>query len=617
MRSESDIYMDIQRATLVSDAEALERCADELDSYDSPKAKAQAEGARGVACFLKGDFSRALEYFHRTIARNENNHDDNHVAWIEINIGNVYHSTGDYLSAHVHYNRALSGFQASGDRRGEATVLGNIGNVYTNMDDYPTALEYYHRALDIIEPLGNDALLANTLANLGTTYAICHDYTTSTAYFNRAIALCRTFGDRPGEAHGMSNVGLTYAEQGNYTLALECYNNALMIYDELCFRRDSARVRINIVETYLKMGLDDVAQAEMPRIDNLLSSQSVEPGARSTHAINRATLQERTYDVDGAITTLRLALEEAQTLGMRSHATTLHKALREIALRQNNLAEYVHHNNEFTRITEEIRGKDTAAKMAIQAKQREIDAERQQIEKQLAVLYSALPKHIAERVASGEQVNDHYDNAAVMFLDIVGFTSNTSHMPPTDVVKMLESIFSTIDSICDKHSVTKIKTIGDSYMCFATEGNRELDIGNSSEQRAASPEQRVAAVALAVQQTEFYWPGEASPEGSLERLRFRIGIHRGPATAGVIGTQRLQYDVWGDTVNVASRMESTGEPGRIQVSSAFAEQLRLAVAEKEGTANSNSQQQQKLTERGEVNIKGKGTMTTYWLEPSE
>ena len=107
----------------------------------------------------------------------------------------------------------------------------------------------------------------------------------------------------------------------------------------------------------------------------------------------------------------------------------------------------------------------------------------------------------------------------------------------------------------------------------------------------------------------FTWPDE-SP------IQFRIGVHSGPVVAGVIGKERLQYDVWGDTVNTASRMESTGEPGRIQVSSAFAEQLRLllAVAESDGTANSNSRQQPKLTERGELSVKGKGKMTTYWLE---
>jgi class 3 adenylate cyclase len=221
----------------------------------------------------------------------------------------------------------------------------------------------------------------------------------------------------------------------------------------------------------------------------------------------------------------------------------------------------------------------------------------------------------------GEDVSgDHFDHAAILFVDVVSFTSNTSHMPPADVVKLLETIFRTIDGLCDSQNVVKVKTIGDSYMCFRGDGD------------ATTNARSIANVALDVLHEAFTWP-------TGEPLRFRAGIHIGPATAGVIGTQRLQYDVWGDTVNVASRMESTGEPGKIHVSEAFAAVLTSPPSplDDHGTSTPSALDDHgtsppsplsslrggtsslfpvpcSLRERGALEIKGKGMMTTYWLE---
>jgi adenylate cyclase len=165
--------------------------------------------------------------------------------------------------------------------------------------------------------------------------------------------------------------------------------------------------------------------------------------------------------------------------------------------------------------------------------------------------------------------------------------------PQTSYCRRCVPIFNAIDAICTTHDVIKIKTIGDSYMCFR--GDADASTNARSVARVALDVLQVApSVAPSVAPgVAFKWPNG-------ETIRFRAGIHIGPATAGVIGTQRLQYDVWGDTVNVASRMESTGEPGRIHVSDAFAQHLAADALT--------------LIPRGLVDIKGKGAMQTYWLE---
>jgi class 3 adenylate cyclase len=267
----------------------------------------------------------------------------------------------------------------------------------------------------------------------------------------------------------------------------------------------------------------------------------------------------------------------ARDAGLRSNSANVHAKLRDLARQRNDFDAYIEHNNEYTRITEEIRGADAKLKIAMQAKEREIAEREKEHAKHLAVLHSTLPKHIADRVARGEVVNDQHDNVAVLFVDLVGFTTMSAEMDPSDVVLLLENIFGVCDRVMNTHNMMKIKTIGDSYMAVA------FDRVESAADAALALIHEITSVPI------------------------RIGIHCGPVVAGIIGKERLQYDVWGDTVNVASRMESTSEPGRIQVSEAFARSLDAALG-------GMTSQGVVLTLRGDIHIKGKGPMKTYWLE---
>jgi class 3 adenylate cyclase len=173
-------------------------------------------------------------------------------------------------------------------------------------------------------------------------------------------------------------------------------------------------------------------------------------------------------------------------------------------------------------------------------------------------------------------------------MDIVDFTQFAQKIEPVELVRFLNRIFTACDELCANHGMMKIKTIGDSYMAVAFDGA----------DRAA----RVASEMLAL---TIEWPGTRS-----ERVQFRIGIHVGPVVAGVVGSERLQYDVWGDTVNVASRLEGTSLPGRIHVSQEFVTGIREL-----GTGNVDlAPGTWHLAHRGEIELKGKGTVSTYWLE---
>ena len=200
------------------------------------------------------------------------------------------------------------------------------------------------------------------------------------------------------------------------------------------------------------------------------------------------------------------------------------------------------------------------------------------------LLLNILPATIAKRLKKKENpIADHFDSASIVFIDIVGFTSMSSDTDADLIVQMLDKIFKKFDVIADKHNLEKIKTIGDSYMAVAG-----VPIEDSNHAT------NMANFALEVKDNMTDYRTE---DNTL--IQVRIGIACGDVVAGVIGTNKFIYDLWGDTVNIASRMESTGTPGKIQVT----EEFKDTLADK-----------YQFEERGEIKVKGKGMMKTYYLE---
>ena len=208
------------------------------------------------------------------------------------------------------------------------------------------------------------------------------------------------------------------------------------------------------------------------------------------------------------------------------------------------------------------------------------EAERARSER---LLLNVLPEPIARRLKRSERViADGYPQATVLFADLVGFTELAARTSPEHLVLMLDEVFSRWDSIAEAHGLEKIKTIGDAYLAVA--GVPEPQPDHVAAVGAMALEMRAALA-------------ECDLDGA--SLQVRIGVDTGPLVAGVIGRSKFTYDLWGDTVNTASRMESSGEPGRIHVT----ERVRRAL---DGEFE--------FTPRGEVSVKGKGAMSTYFLE---
>jgi urea transport system substrate-binding protein len=199
------------------------------------------------------------------------------------------------------------------------------------------------------------------------------------------------------------------------------------------------------------------------------------------------------------------------------------------------------------------------------------------------LLLNILPEPIAQRLKLAEStIADSFASVTVLFADLVNFTEISAQIPPRELVVLLNRIFSEFDQLSEKHGLEKIKTIGDAYMV----------VGGLPKPRADHAE-AIAEMALDMQQAISHFKRDND-----EPFRLRIGINTGPVVAGVIGTKKFTYDLWGDTVNVASRMESQGMPGGIQVTTTTYEQLRDKYV---------------FEQRGTTLVKGKGEMVTYWL----
>jgi len=219
--------------------------------------------------------------------------------------------------------------------------------------------------------------------------------------------------------------------------------------------------------------------------------------------------------------------------------------------------------------------------------------ERRQIETKLRqeharaerLLLNVLPPTIAERLKAhpGKTIAEHFDEVTALFADVVGFTGLSERLSPHEAVELLNEVFTAFDRFADRYGVEKIRTIGDGYMVAA-----------------GAPVQRddhceaIARMALDMRD----WMTDRRRSDTLP-IQVRIGLNSGSAVGAIVGTSKFHYDLWGDAINVAARMESLGEPGRIHVAEGAWERLRSGY---------------RLESRGEVDVKGKGTMPTWYLE---
>lgn len=529
-------------------------------------------------------------------------------------LGLNYEQKAEFSNALDAYYNALKWYEALNDQKGIAACLSNIGNIHLAEKKYDKAEEYYLRALEMNRQTGNKVYMSVNLANLGSIYMNQDRIEEALKSIEEALQLNRENGDKNTEIINLLNLGGTYTKQRAYPLALETLTKSQVLATEIQDQYMVAASTIFLGSFYASYALDSATI-----VDRLPISQ------------------KRARQI--AVDLLEDGAKKAAELGFLDHEVGAYKELSEVYALMGNYRASLDRYKRYTILNDSIHSSENKIKITNLETQRELDVRDKQIEiDRLAVekkrnerayfiagiialliiigivvrsfvlqkksnrllgeekqrsddlLLNILPAEVADELKiKGRTDAKLIGEATVLFSDFMGFTQIAEAQPPNSLVAEINECFSAFDLIMQKHGVEKIKTVGDAYLAAGG-----LPIPNDS--HAVD----VLNAALEMQAFMRERKQKREEEGGFF-FEARIGVHTGPVVAGIVGIKKFAYDIWGDTVNTAQRMESSGEAGRVNISSSTYKQVKT---------------QFNCTYRGLIDTKGKGEVEMYFVESS-
>jgi len=527
--------------------------------------------------------------------------------------------TGKYPAAYDNFLKALKGFESLGDSRRVATTYGNIGILFSYQGETKKARDQQHKAEQIGLELDDSDLLSVTYLGLAATYGPDDDQRVVLDYVQKAAFQAQRGSDSLRISEMLANLGAVHANLEEFDTALYYQERALRIRRELGMEESTSSILANIGKIHLNMSgyRVDGGKNEVPR------SKRLEHAQQAIRYLKEAIMYAERHHLTGALIDQNLALSRAYEVH-EDDALALDAHKRFVVLNDS-----VYNADNAKLIS------DLETKRMVELKEKDIEIARLEVEKKRNerwffiagivlllgimgslfrsfrkqrqanvvitkekkrsedLLLNILPAEVAEELMdSGTAVAKHFEQATILFTDFKGFTQASETMTPQDLVAELNTCFAAFDHIITARGIEKIKTIGDAYMC----------VGGLPDPKSSSP---VAVVHAALEMQAFMTSRKAERDAQgLPAFEMRVGIHTGPVVAGIVGVKKFQYDIWGDTVNTASRMESSGEVGQVNIS----ETTYGHVKTEPGLS---------FSPRGKVQAKGKGEMEMYFVRESE
>ncbi|MBX7153425.1 MAG: tetratricopeptide repeat protein [Bacteriodetes bacterium] len=566
----------------------LENSLQHAESLHNKVLQAKALGYLGIAHEKMSNYPLATEYYHAALELDEELQNTDRVAvWLS-NLGIVHATIADYTKAIEYFTSALQIDEQLHNTRKVINTTGNIGLVYYGLKNYPKALEYLQRSLEYETEMKNTTGIARHSGSIGSIYTAQENYTKALEYYNVSLQIYEEEQNKIGISITAGNMGNVYYKLAQYGQSLEHYQKALVIDKEIQNKNGIARHTGNIGSVY----------------------------ANTAFELYNTEIAERTYSE---------ALQLLQEIGAKKEMSEMHLRFANLYEAQERWKEFAYHYKTYHALEKEVESEETVKKAE------QFDYERQiaEREKQLAVersrsmerehiLNNILPQEITSRLIQGENpIADHFDSVSILFMDIVGFTKLSAVITAQQLVYLLNIIFTRIDTVIRDCGLEKIKTIGDAYMAVAGAPIVQDDHAHRAAKAALQLLDVMNDVANEFKKTD----NDNNWIQTMPALQVRIGLHCGPVAAGVVGENKFLYDLWGDAVNTASRMESHGEPGKVHVSEEFAKHLTQTLSKGEGLPMQPPSLLRKVgmgfVPRGEMEIKGKGRMKTYFLERAD
>lgn len=511
-----------------------------------------------------------------------------------LNKGNTFQLMGDYEEALAAFFKSMEYAKTFNDNALTGGLYISIADTYSMMDNSENAEEYYNQGISLLRASTDSATLATALLNAGDEYSNSRQYSKALNYFKESGEIFDILDYNMGKAYNLGNIGMVYAEQGKDQQAIENINEAVGILEEL-----QAYYPISVYLTYMadiyashnnfskafdfanrslelatKYGLkDQISDAHLKLSE--LYEQSGDQKLALSHfkdylvyrdsVKNLETIQKMADQrTDFELSKKQVEIDLLEQKGKTQRAVNLASGVATIAVIV--IAFGLYRRNRFIQKTKNIIAKEK--------------------ERSDSLLLNILPAKTAEELKLNGKVKSHrFDSVSVLFTDFVGFTAYSKNLSPEELVETVDFYFSKFDEIIERNNLEKIKTIGDAYMCA---GGLPFE----------DPQHAINIVNAALEIIE-YVNLRYNDKKSSESFEIRVGINSGPVVAGIVGSKKFAYDIWGDTVNIASRMESNSEKGKINISENTYELVKDYFY---------------CEYRGEIKAKNRGKLKMYYVK---
>ncbi len=483
----------------------------------------------GAIYMTTGDDVKALDHSLRALKIAEQLKDTNRMVTVLMNIGGIYHNKHNPV-AMDYYLKVQPLVEKSTDINTITTYTGNLAEIYSEQKNYEKAIEYFEKSIAANDNNGSSACFA--LNGIGRVYRFQAKYIKSLEYHNKALDIAKKFDDNLQIAKSLRAIGDVYLTQRNLNLAINYFNQANAIAENLEeFKVELKSLYQNMAEAYAKNQNFEEAFKYQTLYANLKDSLYADD-TKSELTRLQTNFELSQKDAQIALKDAKLKTEKQARMGI---TITLVILLIGSIIIYRNYLDKVKTNKILDKKNDEIEG----------------------------LLLNILPKEIAlELQANGISKPRHFEEVSVLFADFQAFTSIADKMSPDDLVEELNECFIAFDDIVEKYGLEKIKTIGDAYMCASNLPSNVVDHSY-----------KIIMAAIEITQFLDKWNFQRQLKGK-ENWEVRIGIHTGPVVAGVVGKKKYAYDIWGNTVNIASRMESAGTAGKVNISAHLFEKVK-------------------------------------------